>query len=185
MSWWCGVHLVKPTHDVWTVCLCENHCLSTTECSKMFMGIISGKPSRDFTHPPGIPMNLKGLLHMLNAIISPTTADLYFLLWFYFSFCFAKGLAKCKFVGIWWVPNIVYLDPLNSNLLNLSFCYFLMFLVSFCILVFCRSLRENGSFKGLAEERTNFLMNLMEYSIFYTRTLLIYTTSLFSKKIRS
>jgi hypothetical protein len=37
--------------------------------------------------------------------------------------------------------------PLNSHLLNLQLCYFLIFLVSFCILVFCRSWRENCSFK--------------------------------------
>jgi hypothetical protein len=33
--------------------------------------------------------------------------------------------------------------PLNLHLLNLYLCYFLMFWVSFCILVFCRSLRKN------------------------------------------
>jgi hypothetical protein len=47
---------------------------------KMFMGIIAGKSSQDFTHPLGMPMGLKGLLHILNAIISPTTTDLYFML---------------------------------------------------------------------------------------------------------
>ena len=79
---------------------------------KMFVGIIAGKPSWDFTHPLGMPRGLKGLLHMLNAIVSPMIADLCLMLWFYFLFCFAKGLAKCKFRGIWWVPNIAYLDPL-------------------------------------------------------------------------
>jgi len=68
----------------------------------MFVGIISGKPSRDFTRLLGSHRSLKGLLHMLNAIVSPTTADLCFMLWFCFSFYFAKGLAKCKFMGIWW-----------------------------------------------------------------------------------
>ena len=62
----------------------------------MFVGVIAGKPSRDFTHPLEMPRGLKGLLHTLNAIISPMTVDLCFLL----SFCFAKGLAKCKFGGI-------------------------------------------------------------------------------------
>ena len=73
----------------------------------MFMGVIAGKPSRDFTHPLGMPRGLKGLLYMLNAIVSPTIADLCFLL----SFCFVKGLVKCKF-GVFdeyqilhiWVP---------------------------------------------------------------------------------
>jgi hypothetical protein len=42
------------------------------------MGVILGKPSRDFTRPLGMPMGLKGLLHMLNAIVSPTKVDLCF-----------------------------------------------------------------------------------------------------------
>jgi hypothetical protein len=62
----------------------------------MFVDVIAGKPSQDFTCPLGMPRGLKGLLHTLNAIVSLTTADLYFLL----SFCFAKGLVKCKFWGI-------------------------------------------------------------------------------------
>jgi hypothetical protein len=49
-------------------------------CFKMFVGIISGKPSRDFTCPLGSARGLKGLLHMLNAIVSPTTANLCLLL---------------------------------------------------------------------------------------------------------
>jgi len=35
----------------------------------MFVGSISGKPSRDFTRPLGSPRGLKSLLHMLNAIV--------------------------------------------------------------------------------------------------------------------
>jgi hypothetical protein len=66
----------------------------------MFMGIISGKPSQDFTCPLGMPRGLKGLLHILNAIVSPTKADLCFAFLLCFHFCFAKGLAKCKFGGI-------------------------------------------------------------------------------------
>jgi hypothetical protein len=37
---------------------------------------------------------------MLNAIVSPTKVDLYLLFSLCFHFCFAKGLAKCKFGGI-------------------------------------------------------------------------------------
>jgi hypothetical protein len=37
---------------------------------------------------------------MLNTTVSPTTADLCFLFLLYFSFYFAKGLAKCKFEDI-------------------------------------------------------------------------------------
>jgi hypothetical protein len=37
---------------------------------------------------------------MLNAIVSPTKADLCYLFYLCFSFHFAKGLAKCKFGGI-------------------------------------------------------------------------------------
>jgi hypothetical protein len=66
----------------------------------MFVGIIFGKSSRDFTRPLGSPRGLKGLLHTLNAIVSPTKDDLCFVLLFYFLFCFTKGLAKCKFRGI-------------------------------------------------------------------------------------
>jgi hypothetical protein len=67
------------------------------------VGIIAGKPSQDFTHPLGMLRGLKGLLHMLNAIVSPTKADLCFLFFLCFHFCFAKGKS---------MPNIVYLTPL-------------------------------------------------------------------------
>jgi hypothetical protein len=46
----------------------------------MFVGIISGKPLRDFTRPLGSRRDLKGLLHTLNAIVSPTKEDLCFML---------------------------------------------------------------------------------------------------------
>jgi hypothetical protein len=36
-----------------------------------FVGIVTGKASRDQTHLPGMPRGLKGLLHMLNAIVIP------------------------------------------------------------------------------------------------------------------
>jgi hypothetical protein len=65
----------------------------------MFVGIIHVKLSRDFTHPLG-PRGLKGLLHMLNAIVSPTKEDLCYCFHFIFLFCFAKGLAKYKFESI-------------------------------------------------------------------------------------
>jgi hypothetical protein len=45
----------------------------------MFVGIIPGKPSRDFTRPLVSPTGLKGLLHMLNEIVSHTTTDLCFI----------------------------------------------------------------------------------------------------------
>jgi hypothetical protein len=64
------------------------------------MGITAGKPSQDFTCPLGMPRGLKGLLHTLNAIVSPTKADFCFLFLLCFHFCFGKGLAKCKFGGI-------------------------------------------------------------------------------------
>jgi hypothetical protein len=41
----------------------------------MFVGIIHGKPSRDFTRPLGSLRGLKGLLHTLNAIVFPATED--------------------------------------------------------------------------------------------------------------
>jgi hypothetical protein len=52
----------------------------------MFVGIIPVKLSRDFTRPLGMPRGLKGLLHALNAIVSPTTEDLCYC--FHFIFCF-------------------------------------------------------------------------------------------------
>jgi hypothetical protein len=53
----------------------------------MFVGIISGKPSRDFTRPLGRPRGLKGLLHTLNAIVHPTKEG-FILLFFSFIYCF-------------------------------------------------------------------------------------------------
>jgi len=47
----------------------------------IFVGIIFGKPSWDFTHPLESPGGLKGLLHTLNAIVCPTKEDLCFMLW--------------------------------------------------------------------------------------------------------
>jgi hypothetical protein len=64
------------------------------------VGVIPGKPSRVFTRPLGMPRGLKGLLHMLNAIVSLTKADLCLLFPLCFHFRFAKRLAKCKFGGI-------------------------------------------------------------------------------------
>jgi hypothetical protein len=45
----------------------------------MSVGIIVGKLSRNFSRPLGIPRGLKGLLHMLNAIVSSMIADLCFM----------------------------------------------------------------------------------------------------------
>jgi hypothetical protein len=64
------------------------------------VGVIPRKPTRDFTRPLGMPRGLKGLLHMQNAIVSPMKVDLCFLFLLCFHFCFAMGLAKCKFGGI-------------------------------------------------------------------------------------
>jgi hypothetical protein len=66
----------------------------------MFVGIIHVKPSQYFTHHLEMPRGLKGLLHALNAIVSPMTEDLCYCFHFIFLFCFVKGLVKCKFVGI-------------------------------------------------------------------------------------
>jgi hypothetical protein len=46
---------------------------------KLFVGINSGKPLRDFTRPLGSPKGLKGLLHTLNAIVHPTKKGFIFL----------------------------------------------------------------------------------------------------------
>jgi hypothetical protein len=41
----------------------------------MFVGIIYGKPSQDFTRPLGSPRGLKDLLHTLNAIVFSATEE--------------------------------------------------------------------------------------------------------------
>ena len=45
--------------------------ISMTPCTT-FVGIVTGKPSRDLTRPLGMPGGLKSLLHMPNAIVIPT-----------------------------------------------------------------------------------------------------------------
>jgi hypothetical protein len=72
------------------------------------VGIIVSKPPRDFTCPLRIPRGLKGLLHLLNTIVSPAKADLCFLFLLCFHFCFAKGLAKCK-LGVFDECQIVFI----------------------------------------------------------------------------
>jgi hypothetical protein len=63
--------------------LCENSFLLTTLCCNV-CGCHFSKPSRDFTRPLWMSRGLKGLLHMLNATVSPTTEDLCLLLSCYF-----------------------------------------------------------------------------------------------------
>jgi hypothetical protein len=41
----------------------------------LFVGIIHGKPSRNFIRPLGSLRGLKGLLHTLNAIVFPATDE--------------------------------------------------------------------------------------------------------------
>jgi hypothetical protein len=53
----------------------------------MFVGIIPGKPSRDFTRPLWSPRGLKGLLHMLNGILHPMKEG-FILFFFNFISCF-------------------------------------------------------------------------------------------------
>jgi hypothetical protein len=63
--------------------LCDNSFLLTTLCCNV-CGCHSCKSSRDFTHSLGMPRGLKGLLHILNVIVSLMTKDLCLLLSFYF-----------------------------------------------------------------------------------------------------
>jgi hypothetical protein len=42
----------------------------------MFVGIIHGKPSQNFTRELGSPRGLKGLFHTLNAIVFPATEEM-------------------------------------------------------------------------------------------------------------
>jgi hypothetical protein len=53
----------------------------------MFVGIITGKPSRDFTRPLGSSRGLKGLFHTLNAIVY-LTKEGFILFFFSFISCF-------------------------------------------------------------------------------------------------
>jgi hypothetical protein len=53
----------------------------------MFVCIIFGKPSQNFTCPLGSSIGLKGLLHMLNAIVHPTKEG-FILLFLSFISCF-------------------------------------------------------------------------------------------------
>jgi hypothetical protein len=58
-------------------CVCvKDFVCQQRSAKKIFVDIIVGKPSRDFTCPLGMHRGLKGLLHMLNAIVSPLTMDL-------------------------------------------------------------------------------------------------------------
>ena len=58
-------------------CVCvKGFICQQRSANKLFMGIVASKPLRDFTCPLGIPRDLKGLLHMLNAIVFPMKADL-------------------------------------------------------------------------------------------------------------
>jgi hypothetical protein len=66
----------------------------------MFMGIIAGKPSRDFTCPLGMPKGLKGLFIYAKCNRFFHDSELMFIVFNVLHFYFAKGLAKCKFGGI-------------------------------------------------------------------------------------
>jgi hypothetical protein len=59
----------------------------------MFVGIIPGEPSRDFTRPLGSHRGLKGLLHTLNAIVHPTKEGFILL---FFSFISGFPLLRNK-----------------------------------------------------------------------------------------
>jgi len=61
-------------------CVCVKITVCQQHSASMLVGIISGKFSRDFTRPLESPRDLKGLLHTLNAILSPMTAHLCFML---------------------------------------------------------------------------------------------------------
>jgi hypothetical protein len=95
----------------------------------MFVGIIPNKPSRDFTRPLWSPMGLKGLLHMLNAIIHPTKRMSYLVVFqFYFLFCIVKELAICKFEGVISVDCYTF-KPLNLHMLILWHYYLFDFVL--------------------------------------------------------
>jgi hypothetical protein len=53
----------------------EYYCFCDNIIVIMFVGSISEKPSQDFTLPLRRPRGLKGLLHMLNAIVFPAKEE--------------------------------------------------------------------------------------------------------------
>jgi hypothetical protein len=56
---------------IYELCVCvKGFVYQQHSAKKMFVCIIASKPSRDFTRPLGMPKGLKGLLHMLNVIVS-------------------------------------------------------------------------------------------------------------------
>jgi hypothetical protein len=65
----------------------------------------------------GMPRGLKGLLHILNEIMFPTTEEVEQLL-FYTQFCIAKGLAIGKFGGMISAECYTF-KPLNSHMIIL------------------------------------------------------------------
>jgi hypothetical protein len=66
----------------------------------MFLGIILGKFSRDFTRPLGNPRGLKRLVAYAECNRLSHKRGFMFHAFILFLFCFAKGLAKYKFWGI-------------------------------------------------------------------------------------
>ena len=79
----------------------------------------------------GIPRGLKGLLHMLNATVSPTTVDLCFLfLLCFFHFVLLRDQKNVS-LGVFDECQILHIWPLNLYLLGSQLCHFLMFLLVF------------------------------------------------------
>jgi hypothetical protein len=67
----------------------------------MFVGIILGKPSRDFTRSLGNSYGFKRLVAYAKCNrFSHESILMFFCFNCVFHFCFAKGLAKCKFGDI-------------------------------------------------------------------------------------
>jgi len=122
-----GVCLFKHAHVVQTM-VCVKKISYWQHSVSMFVGIISSKPSPDFTRPLRSPRGLKGLLHMLNAIVSPTRADLCFMPWFCFHFVLLRDLQnvslgvfdECQILYIW-TPQFTLVRPLALLFSNV-FC---------------------------------------------------------------
>jgi hypothetical protein len=82
----------------------------------MFVGIIPGKPSRDFTRPLGV-LRVKRLVAYAKCNRTSHERRIYLVVFqFYFLFCIAKGLAICKFGGVISAECCTF-KPLNLHML--------------------------------------------------------------------
>ena len=115
----------------------------------MFVGIILGKPSRDFTCPLGNSQGFKRLIAYAKCNRTFHERWIYlFVFQFYFLFCIAKGLAICKFGGVISAKCCTF-KPLNSHMLILQYCFICLILYCFCVFRYLIKIQEKPLILGL------------------------------------